>query len=339
VLPTHPEPFDPLPVCPPAMLTDDGGLPLTSAPAEYPVEFPGNGILIDDLGDPRDLTGAVHAVFEQVFKECADAWWSNVGALLDPEDHDLRTWLISSFFEHHLKRYSKNRRKAPIIWHLATPSGRYGIWLYAHRVNRDSFFRIQSDIVAPKLAHEERQLISLMNGAGANPTAKERKEIAIQDAFVEELRVLLEEVKRIAPLWNPVLDDGIVLTMAPLWRLVSQHKQWQKELKTKWDELAAGKYDWAQLAMHLWPERVIPKCKTDRSLAIAHGLEDILWVEKDGKWMPRPIPTHPFDDLVRERTSLAVKAALKGLLEAPVGKGNGGRGRRTANAPAEIGAR
>ena len=70
--------------------------------------------------------------------------------------------------------------------------------------------------------------------------------------------------------------------MAPLWRLVPQHKPWQKELKSKWDELVAGKYDWAHLAMHLWPERVVPKCATDRSLAIAHGLEDVFWTE-DGR--------------------------------------------------------
>ena len=42
---------------------------------------------------------------------------------------------------------------------------------------------------------------------------------------------MLDEVKRVAPLWNPMLDDGVVLTMAPLWRLVPYHKPWQKELK------------------------------------------------------------------------------------------------------------
>ena len=130
--------------------------------------------------------------------------------------------------------------------------------------------------------------------AGANPSAKERKEIAEQEAFVGELRSFLDEVKHVAPLWNPVLDDGVVLTMAPLWRLIPQHKPWQRELKSKWDELAAGKYDWAHVAMHLWPERVVPKCATDRSLAIAHGLEDVFWVEADdGKWRPRPTPTSP----------------------------------------------
>jgi hypothetical protein len=159
---------------------------------------------------------------------------------------------------------------------------------------------------------------------------------------VDELRILLDEVKRVAPLWNPKLDDGIVLTMAPLWRLVPQHKRWQKELKNRWEELADGKYDWARLAMHLWPERVIPKCATDRSLAIAHGLEDTFWVAgDDGKWKPRATPIRSVAELVRERTSVAVKSALKSLLEAPVGVANGSRGRdrKAANAAADGGAR
>ena len=142
---------------------------------------------------------------------------------------------------------------------------------------------------------------------------------------------MLEEVKRIAPLWKPNLDDGVVLTMAPLWRLVPQNKSWQKELKSTWDALCDGKYPWAHLSMHLWPERVVPECAKDRSLAIAHGLEDVFWVEgSDGKWMARKTPTRSIEQLVHERTSPAVKAALKSLLEAPTaaGNGRGGAGRR-----------
>jgi hypothetical protein len=107
-----------------------------------------------------------------------------------------------------------------------------------------------------------------------------------------------------------------------LWRLVPQNKAWQKELNATWDALCGEKYDWAYLAMHLWPERVVPKCAKDRSLAIAHGLEEVFWVEgTDGKWTARKAPTRSIDELVRERTSPAVKAALKSLLEAPIAVG------------------
>ena len=243
-LPTEPEPFDPLPTCSPAMLTNDDGLPLNAAPSGYPIAFPENGILVDDPGHTRDITAAVRGVFDQLFTSGADAWWNDAAALLNPKDQNLRAWINSGFFEHHLKLHSKSRRKAPIIWQLAVPSGSYSVWLYAHNVTRDSFFQIQNDVVAPKLAHEERRLTSLVQAESANQSARERNEIAAQEAFVDELRAMLDEVKRVAPLWNPTLDDGVVLTMAPIWRLVPQHKSWQKELKSKWDELAAGKYDW-----------------------------------------------------------------------------------------------
>jgi hypothetical protein len=122
----------------------------------------------------------------------------------------------------------------------------------------------------------------------------------------------------VAPLWKPDLDDGVIINFAPLWRLVPHHRPWQKECKTAWDALADGDYDWSHLAMHLWPERVVSKCQQDRSLAIAHGLEDIFWSEgTDGKWKPRPSPTRPVKDLIKERTSPAVKAALASLVAAP----------------------
>jgi len=49
-----------------------------------------------------------------------------------------------------------------------------------------------------------------------------------------------------------------------------------------WTKLEKGDIDWAHQAMNYWPERVREKCKTDKSLAIAHGLED-LYIEPEAK--------------------------------------------------------
>lgn len=338
-IPSEPEPFAPLSACPPGMLTGDDGLPWAQPPAGYPLVLPDSGILCDDPGQAQDIATAVRAVFEEVFGACADNWWRDVADLLDPKNNNLRAWLGGNCFEHHLRGYSKSRRKAPVFWQLGIPSGRYSVWLYAHRISRDSFFQIQNEVVGPKLLHEERQLTNLIQDTDGNPSAVARKKCAEQAGFVDELRAMLEEVKRVAPLWNPNLDDGVALVMAPLWRLVPQHKAWQKELKGRWDELVAGKYDWAHLAMHLWPERVVPKCAVDRSLAIAHGLEKEFWIEGvDGKWKAREIPLRPVEEMVRERSSAAVKAALKSLLEATVPPG-GGRGRRGAGSGGNRGER
>lgn len=301
-IPPEPEPFAPLPSRSPGMY------PVGEDTADRP------DILVDDEGHGRDLAARVRQ-------------WADDVSVEVPAD--LRSWLAREFFPLHIKMYSKSRRKAPIYWQLATPSASYSVWLYIHAFTKDTLFRVQHDYVAPKLAHEERQLETLRAEAGPDPVTVQRKAIEAQEAFVEELRTFLDEVKRVAPLWNPDLDDGVVINFAPLWRLVPHHKPWQKELRSTWDALCAGKYDWAHLAMHLWPERVVPKCADDRSLAIAHGLEDVFWYQDDDeKWKARKEPTKPMAALVAERTSAAVKAALKSLIDAPEAASGMRRGRR-----------
>jgi hypothetical protein len=302
-----------------------------SAPESQPAsarEFPERIVLVDDAGHADDLGAAVTSALRSYLPDTTDSDESLIERALGAAS--LRQWYARTFFTRHLVSYSGFGRAAPVYWQLATPSASYSVWLHIRALSTDTLFRVQNDYIAPKLAFEERQLRVRIQDSGQNPSAKERKEIAAHQAFVEELRTLLEEVKLVAPMWNPVLEDGVALTMAPLWRLVPQHKSWQKELKSKWEELASGACDWAQIAMNLWPERVVLKCAIDRSLAIAHGLESVFWiVGDDGKAKAQPNPLRPVDELVRERTSAGVKAALQEFIRAALPTGSGGT-RRSA---------
>lgn len=320
--------LDPLPSAPLALLE--------RLPQAYPIPIPEDGILVDDEGHQRDIAALVRNTLGVIWRDKAPEIEHELMRLLSVPDLGgyFRGSGGTAFFSDHLGRYTRSRRKAPIYWQLGTPSSSYSVWLYYHRSTRDLFYKVASDYVVPKWQHEERKLSGLVQSSGASPTASQRKAIDAQARFVEELRVMLEEVKRIAPLWHPDLNDGVLLTMAPLWRLVPQHKAWQKELKATWDALCAEQYDWAHLAMHLWPERVVPKCAKDRSLAIAHGLEDVFWIEgSDGKWQPRQVDRATIETLIKERTSLAVKDALESLLHAPApGNGRAKNSRTSANA-------
>jgi hypothetical protein len=305
-VPPEPEPFDPLPAQSPGMW-----------PADEERPAPPPDILVDDPGHDRDISSQVAAVAALV----------NV-----PEPDDLRRWLAHEFFPLHIKMYSKSRRKAPIYWQLATPSASYSVWLYIHAFSRDTMFRVQNNYVLPKLRLEESRLETMEHEAGANATAAQRRAVAEQESFVAELRSFLDEVKRVAPLWDPDPNDGVIINFAPLWRLVPHYRAWQKELKATWEALYEGKYDWSRLAMRFWPERAVPKCVADRSLAIAHGFQDILWLQGlDGRWKKRATPTRPVSELIAERSSDAVQAALASLLNAPAVVG-GRKGRRRSNA-------
>ncbi|GAP18980.1 hypothetical protein LSAC_02878 [Levilinea saccharolytica] len=181
------------------------------------------------------------------------------------------------FFAFHLKRYSKSRRVAPIYWPLSTPSGSYTLWLYYHRLNDQTLYTCVNDFVDPKLKQvsEEAARLRLKKGR----SAADEKELERLTDFERELRDFREELLRVAKFWKPNLNDGVEITAAPLWKLF-QYKPWQKRLKETWQKLEAGEYDWAHLAYSIWPERVREKCKTDKSLAIAHDLEE-LYVEPE----------------------------------------------------------
>jgi hypothetical protein len=338
--PELPDPFAPLPVCPPGQLQNAQGLPARpeDVPAAYPVRIPWDGILVDDPNHPLDIERRVREVIEIIWgaKERSTPHPGPLpgrggegGATAEAIEHEaceilgvktLRDYFRKSFFADHLKRYSKSRRQAPIYWPLSTASGSYTVWLYYHRFAKDTLYRVQ-ELANDKLAFEERQLTNLRQESGPNPSAGQRKQLAEKEAFVQELREFRTEIARVAPLWNPDLNDGVIINFAPLWRLIA-HRPWQKAVKECWDALVAGDYDWAHLALHLWPERVVPKCQTDRSLAIAHSLDAVFWEEDDkGKWHAKKVLKAELDRLIAERTSPAVKDALKSLVEAPVAGG------------------
>jgi len=285
----------------------------------YPNIINKNGVLVEDEGHLDDIVGNIQTFGLKISKNTDDSFWNKMFSNIEKRKLNIRKWFRNNFFNDHLKQYSKSRRKAPIYWQLSTPSASYSVWLYYHRFTNDTFYKVLNDYVIPKLQHEERKLTTLQQEYGPNATAKQRKEIATQETFVEELQTFKQEVARIAPLWNPNLNDGVIINFAPLWRLVPQLKPWQKECKKVWDKLVKGDYDWAHLSMHLWPERVVPKCQTDRSLAIAHDLEENFWYEADkGKWHAKEVSGSEIEKSIRERTSASVKAALDDLLSAPV---------------------
>jgi hypothetical protein len=175
-----------------------------------------------------------------------------------------------------LKKYSKGARKAPIYWPISTASG-YTLWLYYPNLTSQTLYTAINDFVEPKLRQVGADVTALRN-KGTARTRDDEKQFEALQAFELELIELRDTLLRIAPTYKPNHDDGVQICAAPLWPLF-RHKPWQKVLKETWAKLEKGDYDWAYLAMNYWPERVCEKCKTDKSLAIAHDLEH-LYIER-----------------------------------------------------------
>ena len=272
------DPFAPLPVCPPGMLQNDKGLPAHEheLPENYPQAVAWSGVLVDDEGHFADIVEHVQRALRMIWKEHVDSVEEQ--ACVKLASKSLRDYFrrSSGFFADHLKRYTKSGRKAPIYWPLSTASGSYTLWIYYPALNNQTLFTAVNDFLdgpKGKLTQVSRECAEL-RGKGSGRTSDEEKQYETLQTFEQELTDLPDALLKIAPNYQPNHDDGVQITAAPLWPLF-RHKLWQKVLKDTWTKLEKGDYDWAHLAMAYWPERVREKCKTDKSLAMAHGLEDL----------------------------------------------------------------
>jgi hypothetical protein len=217
-------------------------------------------------------------------REVIDLLWGNSAEAIEQETctilgvRDLREYFRRppGFFQDHLKRDSKSRRKAPIYWPLSTASGSYTVGVYYQRLTDQTLYIIVNRYVEPKIAEVERAIAGIEKDMA---TASGRQATQLRDhwqesrAFLSELHDFRQELLRVAGLpYKPNLNDGVIINAAPLHRLFRQ-RQWAKDTRDCWERLERREYEWAHMAFTIWPERVREVCRRDRSIAIAHGLE------------------------------------------------------------------
>jgi len=239
--------------------------------SEYPIPIPWDGILAEDPDSPDDLVARIRLVLRILHGENAEEVERELAQGLGVQD--LREYVADpqGFFDAHLKTYSKSRRKAPIYWPLSTKSGGYTVWIYYPRLTDSTLYGVH-ELARKKAEVLELERVELAGRKNKSPAEQQRFDRVSRD--LGEVRDFAQEVLRIASLpYKPDHDDGVPICAAPLHGLF-RHSGWSKYLKGIWKELQEGKYDWAHLAYAIWPDRVRSKARKDRSIAIAHGLED-----------------------------------------------------------------
>lgn len=209
-------------------------------------------LLVDEVGHANDVEAAILRALVQ----CKENLGLDDGHAVAEglSSGSVRTYLRSKFFKTHLKQYSRSHRKAPIYWPLTVPSGRWGVWVYAPRLSRETLYAVASEalrregLAEAEIARLERERAS--GGAGRGVKALD-KALDDERKLAEELRRFREEAERIAGLgWEPDLNDGILLCAAPLANLFPMWKEPAKYCK----ELRAGKYEWATVAR--WADQI-----------------------------------------------------------------------------------
>ena len=245
--PPLPDPFAPLPVCSPGMLQGDDGLPLTTPPEGYPLDVDADGVLVDDPDHADDVLARIRAALGLFFDD-VESIEAELCELMGEKSLRAYVQKKGGFFKEHVSRYSKSRRKAPIYWYLRSSKGNYGLWIYLHRLDGDTLFKAHSNYVLPKIQAVENELADLraqraQAGTSGRDAKRIEKALAKKESLLSELEDFRDKLKRAADLrLAPDLDDGVVLTIAPLHELVP----WSEPAKY-WDKLLKGEYAWSSI--------------------------------------------------------------------------------------------
>jgi hypothetical protein len=237
VTPGDLDPWGEVPALPPGMLTDSGGGPALMAASDYPIVLPVEPLLLDAAGAPWDLASCVERVAEvlDVESELGEAI-RTIGA------RDLRSYIQRNYFSDHLDAYSKSKRYAPIYWQLVVPSRRWGLWLYAPSLSRESLFAIVRAARA-KFSRIHEQISMARQRPEGDRESRERAE-SLDDlsAEVERFAAVADEVAQSG--WEPDLNDGFVLNAAPLEELFVD-KRWRGQIARHREAMQEGDYPWA----------------------------------------------------------------------------------------------
>lgn len=164
----------------------------------------------------------------------------------------LSDWVEDKFFGTHLQRYSRSRRYAPIYWQLSVPSKRWGLWLYAPLLSRESLFSIAMH-TRENLSRVREQAVLAQKRSEQDRDTRERLE-SLEDlaSEIDRFSGIVDEVAQSG--WEPDLNDGFVLNAAPLEELFVD-KKWRTQIADHRKAMQRGSYPWATVQRDYFAKR------------------------------------------------------------------------------------
>ena len=232
-----------------------------------------DGIMPCDPGHPQDIAARAVACLELMLGSTAAR--ERIRLSTDTEGDPveaLRGWLdrftgqpAASFWKYHHQLY----RKRPVYWPFQSPKRKYSVWVFQEKIGANTLFTLR-DLATEHLNLLERRITDLRPAVATSRAKGKELDKLLEEG--DDLREFIARLKaHIDTGYESCIDDGVLLNAAPLHDLLPS---WP-ETAAAWKDLQQGKYDWAHQAMRHWPDRVTEACRTNRSFAIAHGLEHL----------------------------------------------------------------
>lgn len=176
---------------------------------------------------------------EDFNQENADDVMDEIEQLLDSS---IEEYYMKYFFDIHKSMYQKR----PIYWHICTPKRTFNCFIYYHKLDEDTLYKVKSIYLAKMIERYEEDLKyyneQLIKARIDNDKNKE-KDFKIKCSDLEEkledLNNLDKKIMEILP-YKPDLDQGVLYNIIPLEPILAarvstdkEREEYYKEVKKK----------------------------------------------------------------------------------------------------------
>ncbi len=132
-------------------------------------------------------------------------------------------YLIHEFFNEHIKHYQKR----PIYWHICSPKKTFNCFVYYHKLDNDTLYKVKSiylsqmiDRYEEDLKYYTSQLIEARTKGDKSKEKDFKDRCSDLEAKLEDLNILDKKIMEILP-YKPNIDEGVLYNIIPLEPILS----------------------------------------------------------------------------------------------------------------------
>ena len=188
----------------------------------------------------NDLVEKVYNCIQVSYDENADSIFEEIEMLLN---QSIEKYLIMNFFEEHSKKYYDKPQRRPIYWHICSPNKTFNCFIYYHKLDNDTLYKVKSiylsqmiDRYEEDLKYYTNQLIEARTNGDKVKEKNLKEKCSDLEGKLEDLNNLDKKIMEILP-YKPNIDEGVLYNIIPIEPILSSTISTNKEREDYYKEV------------------------------------------------------------------------------------------------------
>ncbi len=151
----------------------------------------------------------------------------------------IEEYIIKQFFDDHASKY----KKRPIYWHICSPKKTFNCYVYYHKFDDDTLYKVKSiylkqmiDRYEDDLKYYTNQLIEARTKGDKSKEKDFKDKCSDLEAKLEDLNILDKRIMEILP-YKPNVDEGVLYNIIPIETILSSPVSTEKEREDYYNEV------------------------------------------------------------------------------------------------------